>query len=134
MKESSWVLRNSFANSGDVTTMHGTEPRREKASRWWRGREREDGSESGSDVSKKDSGWEREGVEGRGERRRVWWSRAAEERERMRVKKLMIQNEFGIALWALYEPNCTRMKILVIRGGKRAGQSNRVSSRVWACP
>ncbi|KAL6132711.1 hypothetical protein ACLB2K_064950 [Fragaria x ananassa] len=27
---------------------------------------REDGSESGSDVSEKDSGWEREGVEGRG--------------------------------------------------------------------
>ena len=72
---------------------------KEKASRWWRGREREDGSESGSDVSEKDSGWEREGVEGRGERRRVWWSRAAEERERRRVKKLMIQNEFGIALW-----------------------------------
>ena len=38
-------------------------------------------------------------MEGRGERRRVWWSRAAEERERKRVKKLMIQNEFGIALW-----------------------------------
>ncbi|KAL6175536.1 hypothetical protein ACLB2K_052175 [Fragaria x ananassa] len=38
--------------------------------RWWRGREREDGSESGSDVSEKDSGWEREGAEGR-ERRRV---------------------------------------------------------------
>ena len=30
-------------------------------------------------------GWgEEEGVEGRGERRRVWWSRAAEERERER--------------------------------------------------
>ncbi len=55
--------------------------------RWWRGREREDGSESGSDASEKDSGWEREGVEERGERRRVWWSRAAEERERKRVKK-----------------------------------------------
>ncbi|KAL6212238.1 hypothetical protein ACLB2K_017459 [Fragaria x ananassa] len=39
------------------------------------------------------------GPEGRGERRRVWWSRAAEERERRRVKKLMIQNGFGIALW-----------------------------------
>ncbi|KAL6141312.1 hypothetical protein ACLB2K_059602 [Fragaria x ananassa] len=73
--------------------------KKEKASRWWRGREREDGSESGSDISEKDSGWEREGVEGRGERRRVWWSRAAEERERRRVKKLMIQNGFGIALW-----------------------------------